>query len=149
MAPQWLRPEETVNQAVWSRPKESSGITLQGHEVGSESCPSPMSCYTFYLHIHILSGLFSLNVRLHLGQNIQREKLLNTPIKKQRWGTKLEMRGADFTFYKQWEGMTSEHLNCENTSHLVGKTRLKNKRTTIIEKNLNLGSTSQLHGNSN
>lgn len=100
-----------MNRAVLSRQKESSGITLQGHEVGSEACPSPMSCYTFHLHTRILSGLFSLTARLRLGQNIQREKLLNTPIKKQRWGAKLEMRGADFTFYKRWEGMTSEHLN--------------------------------------
>lgn len=138
-----------MNQAVLFRQKESSGISLQGHEVGSESRPSPMSCYTFYLHTHILSGLFRLTARLHLGQNIQREKLLNTPIKKQRRGAKLEMRGADFTFYKQWEGITSEHLNCEKTSNLVGKMRFKNKRATIIEKNLNLGSTSQLHGNSN
>lgn len=66
-----------------------------------------------------------------------------------KMGSQIRNEGADFTFYKRWEGMTSEHLNCENTSHLVGKTRLKNKRTTIIEKNLNLGSTSQLHGNSN
>lgn len=52
-----------------------------------------------------------------------REKLLDTPTRKQWWRAKLEMRRADFTFYQQWEGMIIKHLNCEN--NLIWKTRLK------------------------